>query len=589
MSIKVLPPEIVARIAAGEVVERPASVVKELVENAIDASATEITVEIEGSGTALIRVSDNGTGILSSEMALVLGRHATSKIASLDDLENITTLGFRGEALPSIASVADLEIISHARDEAAGHFMSVKDGTATEGSRGRSPGTTITVRNLFRRVPARLKFLKSAATETSRIVSVVSQYALCYPEIKFTLTVNGRVTLRTPGTGKLADAVTQVFGNDIAKNMLAIRENADNTSSILVTGMVGSPNVSRNTADYISFFVNRRWIVSRLLVKAAEEAYHGLIMVGKHPAAVINIFLPPSDVDVNIHPAKTEIKFRDEHAIFGAVERAVRQSLLAETAIPDLERNPSPSARGGEGIAEAVKAYNPERQIYRPYPRPFTGRVPVPSTLRNGNDIALSEPAAPRLSNMLPVLRVVGQVMGNYILAEGPDGLYIIDQHAAHERILFEKLSRENIDGGNMEMQGLLEPFALDVAPRESAVIKTRLDYLKTLGFTLEPFGVNTYLVRAVPAVVAESEWKEALTEILDTLTSGDRTEWREKIAASLACHSAVRSGKLLSEKEMEALIRELEKTTMPMTCPHGRPTVIRISKAQLEKDFGRS
>lgn len=581
MSIKVLPPEIVARIAAGEVVERPSSVVKELVENSIDASSTEIAVEIEGAGTALIRVSDNGTGILSNEMPLVLGRYATSKISNIDDLDNIMTLGFRGEALPSIASVADLEIISHARDETDGHFMSVKDGTAIEGSRGRSPGTTMTVRNLFRRVPARLKFLKSAATETSRIVSVVSQYALCYPELKFTLTVNGRTALRTPGTGKLVDAATQVFGNDIAGNMLAVRENADNTSSILVTGLAGSPNVSRNTTEYISFFVNRRWIISRVLVKAVEEAYHGLIMVGKHPAAVINIFLPPSDVDVNIHPAKTEIKFRDEHAIFGAVERAVRQSLLAETSIPDFGRT-SPVEL--EGVAEAVQTYNPEGQTYRPYPRPFLGRSP-----HYDNTIPVNEPASSRLSNMLPVLRVVGQVMSNYILAEGPDGLFIIDQHAAHERILFEKLSRENLEGGNIEVQGLLEPFALDVAPRANAVIKSSLDYLKSLGFTLEPFGVNIYLVRAVPAVVAESEWKEALTEILDTLASGDKTQWQEKIAASLACHSAVRSGKLLNEKEMDSLIRELEKTTVPMTCPHGRPTVIRISKGQLEKDFGRS
>ncbi len=563
-------------------VERPASGVKELVENAIDASSKEITVELEGAGTGLIRVSDNGSGIPAGEMALVLGRHATSKISTFEDLENITTLGFRGEALPSIASVADLEIVSRTQGEANGHFLSEKDDSVSEGSRGRPPGTTVTVRNLFRRVPARLKFLKSAATETARIVAVVSEYALGYPEIRFTLEVNGKVTLRTPGTGKLADAVTQVYGLEAGRNMLDVRENSDNTSSVLVTGMVGSPGFARNKPDCISFFVNRRWITSRLLLKAAEEAYHGLIMVGKHPVVVINIFLPPSDVDVDIHPAKTEIKFRDEHTIFGAVEKAVRQTLVAESTIPGFDAS---SARL-EGVAEAVKSYAPVRTAYSPTYR-MPGGLDRPWSRLRPDVHEGNESVSPRLTDMLPVLRVVGQVMGNYILAEGPDALYIVDQHAAHERILFEKLSRDSSE--QLEVQGLLEPFSLDVTPPESAVLKTRLDYIKSLGFALEEFGSATYLVRAVPAVVAEGEWREALTEILDTLSSEDKSRWREKIAASLACHSAVRSGKILSEKEMAALIRELEKTEVPMTCPHGRPTVIRMSKAELEKTFGRS
>jgi len=584
MPIKVLPPEIVARIAAGEVVERPASVVKELVENAIDAASSEITVEIEGAGTGLIRVSDNGSGIPSGEMALVLGRHATSKISTFEDLENITTLGFRGEALPSIASVADMEIVSRARGEVSGHFLSVKDGTIAEGSRGRSPGTTVSVRNLFRRVPARLKFLKSASTETSHIANVVSQYALCYPEIKFTLIINGRTVLRTPGTGKLLDTITQVYGLEIGRNMLGIKENEDNASSVLVTGMVGSPNISRNNWDYISFFVNRRWITSRLLVKAVEEAYHGLIMVGKHPVVAINIFLPPSDVDVNIHPAKTEVKFRDERGIFAAVQKAVRQILVSGTTIPEFEKT-SPAYL--EGVAEAITAYKPANTIVRPFLRPFPGRGDRPWLKERADSIETDGSALLKLTSMLPLLRVVGQVMGNYIVAEGPDGLYIIDQHAAHERILFEKISRD--DAAPLEVQGLLEPFPLEVTLGQSTVLKTQLEYLASLGFTVEPFGRTTYLVRAVPAVVAQGEWKEALTEILDTLSSEDKSRWREKIAISLACHSAVRAGKILPEKEMQELIRELEKTEMPMTCPHGRPTVIRMSKAELEKEFGRS
>jgi DNA mismatch repair protein MutL len=571
MPIKVLPPDIVARIAAGEVVERPASVVKELVENAIDASATEIAVEIEGAGINLIRVSDNGTGIPSGEMALVLGRHATSKITGIDDLENITTLGFRGEALPSIASVADMEIISHARNETPGHFLSIKDGVITDGSRGRPPGTTITVRNLFRRVPARLKFLKTAATETARLTGV-----------------NGRNTIRTPGTGQLADVIGQIFGQDNAGKMLPIRENSDAPASILVTGMIGNPDTGRNTADQISLFVNRRWVVSRLLVKAVAEAYHGLLMAGKHPVAVVNIFLPPSDIDVNIHPAKTEIKFRDEHAVFGAVEKVIRLSLLTETVVFNFKGT---GAAWEGGVAEVVRNYPRESAPGYPFPPArggFPASTPLPETPRNGSEAATGEPGAPRLVNTLPVLRVMGQAMGNYIVAEGPDGLYIIDQHAAHERILFEKLNTGNGDDMTIELQGLLESFPVDVTPAEQAVLTAHLDYLKSLGFTLEPFGAGSYLVRTVPVVVASFEWRAALTEILETLASRDKTYWRERIAVSLACHSAIRSGGILVEKEMEALIRALERTAVPLTCPHGRPTVMRISQAQLEKNFGR-
>ena len=584
MPIKVLPPELVARIAAGEVVERPASVVKELVENAVDAQATEIIVEIEGAGTSLIRVSDNGTGIASGEMALVLGRHATSKISTFEDLENITTLGFRGEALPSIASVADMEIVSHSRNDSSGHFLSVRDGNVDEGSRGRSPGTTVTVKNLFRRVPARLKFLKSAATETARIANAVSQYALCYPEIKIALTVNGKVTLRTSGTGKLVDAVTQVYGIEIGRNMLEISEREENASPVLITGIVGNPSVSRNTFDYLSFFVNRRWISSRLLVKAVEEAYHGLIMVGKHPVAVVNIFLPPSDVDVNIHPAKTEIKFRDERAAFGAVQRAVRQILISGTTIPEFEKAPSPYM---EGVAEAVKAYSPVRGMYQPAYRPMPAQIKKPWLEEKPGAIGAGETNSPKLAAMLPVLRVVGQIMGNYIIAEGPDGLYIVDQHAAHERILFEKISQDS--GERLETQGLLEPFTFDISPQQGVVIGTQTGYLASLGFKIEPFGRQTYMLRTIPAVIAGGEWKEALIEILDTLSTEEKSSWREKITVSIACHSAVRSGKILSEKEMQELIRQLEKTALPNTCPHGRPTVMMISKVELEKEFGRA
>ena len=344
MSIKVLDPRVVSRIAAGEVVERPASVVKELVENALDADSTQISIEVKGGGVSLIRVIDNGAGIPSKEIELAFDRHATSKVSGLEDLESITSLGFRGEALPSIAAVAQVDVVTRSGDDSAGSYLSLKDGViVNRGSQGRSPGTTITVRNLFRNVPARLKFLKSLATENSRIANVVSQYALAFPEVKFVLNIDDRVAIRTPGSGQLIDSVAQVYGMEIARNMVEIGsrdgewEGGVALSSPRIKGMVGSPAVSRSNRSYLSFFVNRRWVNSRMLAWAVEEAYHGLLMTGKHPVAIINISLPPGEVDVNIHPAKTEVKFRDEHMVFSAVQRAVRRTLIEQAPIPKIE------------------------------------------------------------------------------------------------------------------------------------------------------------------------------------------------------------------------------------------------------------
>ncbi len=334
MPIKILDKEIVAQIAAGEVVERPASVVKELVENSLDAGSSQISVEVMGGGVSLIRVTDNGVGIPSAEVELAFDRYATSKVASLDDLESIQSLGFRGEALPSIAAVAQVEVFTCAAGDRAGTYLSLKDGAiATRRSQGRSQGTTVTVRNLFRKIPARLKFLKSVATENSHIANVVSQYALAFPEVRFSLSLDGRVALRTSGSGRLLDSIAEVYGAEVAENMLELKDTA--VLSPKVKGMVGLPKISRSGRGYLSFFVNRRWVTSRMLARAVEEAYHGLLMVGKHPVAVISILLPPEEVDVNIHPTKSEVRFRSEHAVFSAVHRAVRQALEEQITVPE--------------------------------------------------------------------------------------------------------------------------------------------------------------------------------------------------------------------------------------------------------------
>jgi DNA mismatch repair protein MutL len=563
MPIKILDPQVVARIAAGEVVERPASVVKELVENSLDAGSSQISVEVRGGGVSLIQVTDNGVGIPSGEVELAFDRYATSKVENLEDLESISSLGFRGEALPSIAAVAQVDMITCATNEKAGTYLNLRDGViAGQRSQGRSQGTTVTVRNLFRKIPARLKFLKSVATENGHIANVVSQYALAFPEVKFSLFLDGRVALRTPGSGRLIDSIVEVYGVEVAENMLEFRGEAI-APSPRVAGMVGSPRVSRSGRGYLSFFVNRRWVNSRLLARAVEEAYHGLLMVGKYPIAVINISLPAHELDVNIHPTKSEVKFGNERLVFSAVHRAVRQTLVEQMTVPKIEEvavayeSPSPSS---QALLSSVKANVSS-------PAPWTPEVPT---------------------SILPVLRVLGQLENSYIVAEGPDGLYLIDQHAAHERILFEKIGHQR-SRREIEVQGLLEPMTLEVSPRQEAVLKSHYQDLAEFGFTIEPFGNRTFLIRAVPVLVYGKDWSGMLRELLDSLSEGDKTDWVEKVTQTMACHSAVRAGQTLTDIEMRELVRQLEQAANSHTCPHGRPTMIHLSSGQLKREFGRT
>ncbi len=560
MPIRVLDPKVVSQIAAGEVVERPASVVKELVENSLDAGSSQISIEVRGGGVSLIRVTDNGTGIPSGEVELAFDRYATSKISSSADLQSISSLGFRGEALPSLVAVAQVDMVTCAAGEKVGTYLSLKDGMAVnKRSQGRSQGTTVTVRNLFGKVPARLKFLKSPATENSHMANVVSQYALAFPEVKFTLLIDGREALRTSGNGRLIDSIIDIYGVDIARNMLEVRSAIG--SSPLVTGMVGSPRVSRSGRGYLSFFVNRRWVSSRLMARAVEEAYHGLLLTDKHPIAIINISLSPKEIDVNIHPTKIEVKFGNEHMVFGAVQRAVRRALVEQMPVPEIEE-----------VATTYRASS----------------TPVSSTSAGSDSLTLLPAVAPQTPMVsLPVLRVLGQLSSSYIIAEGPDGLYFIDQHAAHERVLFEKIKAQR-SRQEIEVQGLLEPVTLEVEPKQEEVLKLHYQDLGEFGFSIEPFGDSTYLVRAVPAMVYNQDWANMLRELLDSLSGWDRGNWAESVAISMACHSAVRAGQVLTDDEMRELVRQLEQTAMPNTCPHGRPTMTHLTLGQLRKEFGR-
>jgi DNA mismatch repair protein MutL len=555
MTIRVLATDVISKIAAGEVIERPASVVKELIENSLDAGSTQITIEARGGGVELIKVSDNGTGIPTSELELAFCRYATSKIGDLEDLEKISSLGFRGEALPSIAAVAAVEIITQASSESTGSYMRLTKGEVVhKESRARPQGTTVTVNRLFRYFPARLKFLKSVNTENSHIAHLVSQHALAFPEVRFGLILDKRQSLRTIGNGDLRDVVNELYGPQVSQRMLEVEREDDLAG---VTGLTSPPALTRSNRSYLSFFVNRRWVHSALLTRATEDAYHGLLMDGQHPIAVINISLPGRELDVNIHPTKAQVKFSREQTVFRNVQRAVGDV---------LDRTPIAASK----------------------PVPFSvgsGQWQSPRMITD-NEPTFVVSQLPALE--LPVLRILGQLANTYIIAEGPDGLYLIDQHAAHERILYDRILAQ-WSQKEVEVQGLLQPITIEFSPREEETMRASEEALAEFGFTIEPFGDRSYLIRAIPAIVAGANVIEIVSALLDSLASSESLNpWQERIAQSLACHGAIRAGQQLSNEEMKELTKQLEQTKQPRACPHGRPTMIHLSAHRLEKEFGR-
>jgi len=555
MPIKILATEVVSKIAAGEVIERPASVVKELIENSLDAGATQIAVEAQGGGVELIKVSDNGAGIPAPELELAFHRYATSKIDDLGDLEKISSLGFRGEALPSIAAVTEVEILTQTSSEVVGSYLYLRKGEVIrKESRARPQGTTITVRRLFRYFPARLKFLKSANTENSHIAHLVSQYALAFPEVKFSLVLDKRPSLRTTGNGDLREAVNEIYGSEVTQRMLKVEQK---DSLAKVSGLTSPPALARSNRNYLSFFVNRRWVRSPLLTRATEEAYRGLLMDGHHPIAVINISLPPEELDVNIHPAKAQIKFCHEQAVFSSLQKAIEEA-LARTPIASSKSVPFSVSSG---------PWESPRIIMDNEPTFVVAQLPTME---------------------LPVLRVLGQLANTYIIAEGPNGLYLIDQHAAHERILYDRISAQWAQR-EVEVQGLLQPITIELSPREEETLRASKEFLAEFGFTIEPFGNRSYVIRAIPALMARANIIEIISALLDSLASKENPNpWEEKIAQSLACHGSIRAGQQLSNEEMRELIKQLEQTKQPRACPHGRPTMMHLSSHQLEKEFGR-
>jgi DNA mismatch repair protein MutL len=420
------------------------------------------------------------------------------------------------------------------------------------------------MRYLFRHHPARLKFLRSTTTENGHIATLVTQYALAFPEVRFSLHLDNRLAFQTPGTGELRDAASEIYGPETARQMLKI-EGADLTPS--VTGLASPPSVFRSTRNYLSFFVNRRWIRSPLLTRAVEQAYSGWLTSDKHPIVIVNVNIAPTELDVNVHPRKTEVKFRQEALVFAAVEKAIKKALgISPVNTVSSASVTVPGAPGQTTLTPVQSGQPPLAAV--------PGEAPL---WRVQPD-----------SNALPVLRVVGQLASSYILAEGPDGLYLIDQHAAHERILYERIQSQ-VSTQKVEVQGLLEPATVNLSPRQDELLRNGAAVLKSFGFDIEPFGPRSCLVRAVPAVVKRADPTRLLAELVDGLTGGGTSpSWEEKISQSLACHGAVKAGDALTHEEMRELVRELEMTRRPYTCPHGRPAIVHMDSRQLEKQFGR-
>lgn len=721
MPIRQLTPDVAAKIAAGEVVERPASVVKELIENSIDAGASQIRVDLSHGGLQLIRITDNGSGIPPEELPLALTRHATSKVSNIDDLEHIRSLGFRGEALASIAAVAEVALVSRPRGAEQSNQISAQNGEMSEVSATASPvGTTITVRNLFSAVPARLKFIKSRNTEISHCHHLLEQYALAYPEIRFSVFSEGKQIFVTPGDGQLSSVLVEVYGLQIAEQMVPVQTEGqpDDLTYPVITGYTSRPTAYKSNRQHISFFVNRRWVLSRMLTSAVEGAYHSLLLTGRHPIAVINIQIDPSVLDVNVHPAKTEIRFLKERRVYAAILRGVRAALLDEPGMPRWQPDePAESASavskarqsraaqddpgsldiGGLDIDEETgEVYQaddgqlaptamsdvpqsiPEDNPWMTVTEEETGTKPpmlgrlwqshihaneaattrtaTPLSRRNARSTeqdassdadttaemsaieqmwsqrksssrdesgkaARSEaqtqknvPLPPQQASMLtavepevmqgpatvdpqsgrrlPKLRVVGQVAQSYIVTEGEGGMYLIDQHAAHERILLERMVA-TLKARTPMSQLLLTPIQLELAPNEMESIEEHQQQLEQLGFKFAADDVSATLeVHAVPSVLVKQMNAHSLHELMIDFTSadslGDTETWEERALANVACKAAIKANYFLTVSEMREMLEQLEQTQAPYSCCHGRPTMVHFGLNALSRAFER-
>lgn len=602
MPIQVLPDHLIAKIAAGEVVERPASVVKELLENALDAGAGYIQVDIQQGGRRLIRVSDDGSGINQQEAPLAVTRHATSKLSAADDLTRILTLGFRGEALASIAAVSLLTLSTRHRDEDVGTEIRVAGGELMhQKAVGAPAGTVISVENLFYNTPARLKFLKAEATEKRQIATLISRYAMAYPQVRFVLTQDNREQFRSPGSGRLADVVVRVMGVEAFERMIDVynEEPLPTTGeAIRVTGYASLPEFTRNDRTRIVLFINGRAVQDHSLVHAVTQAYHGLIDRSRYPYAVLMLDVPPDFVDVNVHPTKAEVRFQDANVIFAALQRAVRTALvlaLEQSGYPPHERvhDPATRPRPAQGWQRPYESDASDASDTPYQDAPFqtemgltfdetSPRSTAEAPAANApNDAPESAPA--QRPRTLPVLRVVGQVGAAYIVAEGPAGMYLIDQHAAHWRLLYNAY-QEALNADHLPLIEA-ETRPVDLSPEAARTLEAALEPLQAMGFTLEPFGPASFRLRTLPEFLSGHDAADILRGLVEALSADDP---QEAITQHVSQRAALTAGEILSNEDMRALVQQLERAPNPLQGPDGRPTLIHMSAEQIAHQFSR-
>ncbi len=646
--IHVLSTEISNKIAAGEVVERPASVIKELVENSIDAGADLITVEINKGGTVYMRVSDNGSGMSVEDAKICFLRHATSKIQTGEDLDAIYTLGFRGEALSSIGAVAEVELNTKRKTDETGICVTCKGGEILSSDEAGIPdGTSICVENLFYNTPARLKFLKKDATEAGYITDIMTRFVFAHPEISFKLIIDGKEKLFSAGDNSLKNAVYTVYGKDYANETIPVEYEFE---GVKISGLIGKGTLSRPKRNYQSFFVNKRYINSTTIIAALENAYKNQIMIGKFPMAVLNIEIDPSQIDINVHPTKLEVKFSNEKNVYNAVYYAVKNALYAIPNVPKIERSedtfkrdkPKEQLTLSDMVSSLPKnmTKRPETPDYNPRVNPFLKNIGDTKN-ENKGDTKLSfaktelpkkpdfikpkeieitpqktlHVASPKteIKPLIPEIKadspkeaiieqaedtvfadeyfeIVGQVFDSYIIAEKGDEMMIVDQHAAHERLKYEELKRD-IASKQVMSQILLMPVAVALTDVEMSIFRDNVKLFDEIGFEAEEFGEDTVLIRSVPGEVEMGEVEDIVLEILEQIESHRSeliTEKQERLLYTIACKSAVKANMKMGKPEMETLVRNVLRLKNINTCPHGRPIIITMSKKEMEKEFKR-
>ena len=661
--IQVLDQVTIDKIAAGEVIERPASIVKELVENAIDAGATHVTIEIEEGGISLIRITDDGSGIMKEDIRNAFLRHSTSKIRNVEDLLHITSLGFRGEALSSIAAVTKVEVITKTKEAILGTRYVIEGGQELSlDEAGASDGTTFIIRQLFYNVPARRKFLKTAMTEAGHVQDLLIRLALSHPEVAFRFLNNNQEKLRTSGSGKLKDVIYNIYGRDVASNLLELDYRQ---GGIYITGYLGKPLITRGNRNFETFFVNGRYVKSTMISRAVEDAYKDFMMQHKFPFVVLHFQVDTETVDVNVHPTKMELRFQNQQEVYKTVFEAIHRQLLEPELIPQVEvpepltspvqekkKTPSPDLKlvrrvmpsdskeaavsiattpidsAAQTVPEPVKE-EPHNEDYfirkmrervmsyhnrnssaevkdqKKIFRPEEQKKRIQTSVREATTYKINEtPVVQKKPEQLNLFeekllkrevraeyRLIGQVFDTYWLVQFQDNLYIIDQHAAHERVLYERTLKE-MKNREFTSQYLSPPIILTLSMQEAELLKTHKERFERIGFEIEPFGGEEYAIRAVPANLFRIAKKELFMEMLDNLADGLSTNMTPDIidekVASMSCKAAVKGNNRLSAQEVDALIGELLELENPYHCPHGRPTIIAMSKKELEKKFKR-